>query len=137
MVKRFIEKRALFLCAFMLTLLVVVPAAWAVGWTNVGPAGVHLNDQQFKDVVTANPVYSSQMRLYVTTHSPCGGNNFWMEYLYPDLSLYAISSFREICTAAETPSNWGTAGGNKYAACGELNNEPTNPASTCQRYSTT
>jgi len=137
MLKSWIERRAIFLCTFVVTLLVAVPAAWAVGWTNVGPAGVHLNDQPFKDVVTNNPVYSSQMRLYVSTHSPCGGNNFWMEYLYPDFSLYAISSFREICTAAETPSNWGTNGGNKYAACGELNNEPTNPASTCQRYSTT
>jgi len=77
------------------------------------------------------------MRLYVSVHSPCGGNNFWMQYTYPNGNSYAISSFREICTAAETPSNWGVAGGNKYAGCGELNNEPTNPASTCQRYSTT
>src|SRR5438270_12144557 len=118
MVKRYCERRALFPCTFIVTLLVFVPAAWAVGWTNVGSAGIHLNDQPFKDVVTANPVYSSQMRLYVSVHSPCGGNNFWMQYTYPNGNSYAISSFREICTAAETPSNWGVAGGNKYAGCG-------------------
>lgn len=137
MIKRFFGRRALFAAAFATTLLVVVPAAWAVGWTGVGSAGVHLNSQPSKDVITGSPVYSSEMRLYVSTHSNCGGQNFWMEYLYPDLSLYQISSFREICTAAETPSGWSVAGGNKYAACGELNNEPDDPASTCQRYSTT
>ena len=86
---------------------------------------------------SANPVYSSMMRLYVTGHSPCGGNNYWMEYLYPDGRLWDQSSLATICTAAQTPFNWNLAGGNKWAICGEDFNEPTNPASTCQRYSTT
>lgn len=137
MIKRLFSRRAVFAATFAATLFIGVPAAWAVGWTNVGSANIHLNEQSNKDVVTSSPVYSSQMRLYVAVHPDCGGQNFWMEYLYPNLSLYMISSFREICTASETPSNWGVSGGNKYAACGELNNEPDDPTSTCQRYSTT
>jgi hypothetical protein len=136
-IKRLLSRRAVFAATFAATLLVGVPVAWAVGWTNVGGANIHLNSQPSKDVVTTNPVYSSEMRLDVATHPDCGGQNFWMEYLYPDLSLYMISSFREICTASETPRDWSVGGGNKYAACGELNNEPDDPTSTCQRYSTT
>ncbi|TMK90566.1 MAG: hypothetical protein E6G42_09535 [Actinobacteria bacterium] len=58
-------------------------------------------------------------------------------YLHPDGSVYRVSQYREICTAAETPSYWGVDGGNKKAACAERYQEPTDPASTCQRYSTT
>ena len=134
---RLLGRKLPFVVAFVVTVLVLAPAAWAVGWVNVGPANVHLNDQFSNDVITSSPVYSSQMRLYTATHSPCGGSNYWMEYLYPDSSLYAFSGYREICTASETPSNWGVAGGNKYAACGVLFDEPSNPVSTCQRYSTT
>ena len=137
MIRRLITKRRIFLVTFIATMALGVPAAWAVGWTNVGTANVHLNDVTGNDQITNSTVYSSAMRLYVSTHSPCGGNNFWMEYLYPDFSLYSISSNREICTASETPSNWSVAGGNKYDACGENNNEPTDPTSTCQRDSTT
>jgi hypothetical protein len=123
---------------FVAALAVAVPAAWAVGWTNVGPAGVHLNNIVNHRVGTANPVYSSQMRLYVQTHSPCGGPNFHMGYVYPNGSqFYAYSTGRTICTAAETPSYWNVDGGNKFAICEEVTTEPTDPPSTCQRYSTT
>jgi hypothetical protein len=132
-----LARRAWSVASFAITLLVCASAAWAVGWTNVGPAEVHLNETFELAVKTSGPVYSSQMRLYVHTHSPCGGKNFGMTYDYPDGSLYMTSSLRQICTAGETPSNWGVAGGNKIAICFELNLEPTNPASTCQRYSTT
>jgi hypothetical protein len=118
MIKRFLQRRSVLVVAFAATMFVAAPVAWAVGWTNVGSADIHLNSQPSKDVITSGPVYSSDMRLYVQTHASCGGNNFWMEYLNPDLSLYSISSFREICTASETPSSWSFAGGNKYAACG-------------------
>jgi hypothetical protein len=136
------KRHAAFICAFALALLIVVPTAWAIGWTTVGSAEVHFNDLSGKGVSTVNPQYQSQMRLYVQGHSPCGpvghsSNNFYMEYIYPSGAFYAISSFREICTAAETPSVWGVDGGNKYAICGELYDEQTNPVSTCQRYSTT
>jgi hypothetical protein len=137
MFARFLRRRGWLLAAAVLTAAVVVPVAWAASWVNVGQAQIRLNEQPSKDVITDQPRYQDEMRLYVTGHSPCGGNNFWMEYLYPDLTLYDISSFREICTGAETPSVWNQNGGNKYAACGELNNEPTDPTSTCQRHSTT
>lgn len=122
---------------FIAMVLVLVPAAWAVGWVNVGPAEVHLNQQPALHVLTDNAVYSSQMRIYVHTHSPCGGPNFWNFYLYPSGGTYRVSQYCEICTAAETPSYWGVDGGNKRAACAERYQEPTDPASTCQRYSTT
>jgi hypothetical protein len=133
-----LKRRMWPLVGFVAALAVAVPAAWAVGWTNVGPAGVHLYDIINHRVSTANPVYSSQMRLYVQTHSPCGGPNFHMGYVYPNGSeFYAYSTGRTICTAAETPSYWNVAGGNKFAICEESFTEPTNPPSTCQRYSTT
>jgi hypothetical protein len=124
-------------CAVLVLALVLAPAAWAVGWVTVGYAEAHLNDIPSHQVGSSQPVYSSKMRLYVQVHFPCGGGNFYMKYLFPSGSLYAISDYREICTAAETPSNWLVNGGNKWAICGELLLEPTNPASTCQRYSTT
>jgi len=132
-----LRRHAFLAGAFLATALLLAPAAWAVGWVNVGPAEIHLNQQPGLEVVTANAVYSSQMRIYVHTHSPCGGPNFWNYYLYPGGGVYAVSQYREICTAAETPSYWGVAGGNKKAACAERYKEPTDPASTCQRYSTT
>jgi len=137
MVTRFLRRRVWLLGAAVATAAVIVPVAWAATWVNVGSADIHLNEQPYKDVSTDAPRDQYQMRLYVTTHSPCGGNNFWMTYLYPDGTTYASSSFREICTAAETPSVWNVNSGNKYAICGELNNEPTDPGSTCQRQSTT
>lgn len=132
------SNRLLVACVASLTVLVLAPVAWAVGWVTVGGAGVHLNDIAGMYVQTANPVYSSDMRLYVATHSPCGGPNFYMEYDYPQTyEPFAYSSLREICTAAQTPSFWNQSGGNKYAVCSEWVAEYTNPASTCQRYSTT
>jgi hypothetical protein len=132
-----LKRQAFFCGAFLATALLLAPVAWAVGWVNVGPAEIHLNQQLGLDVATSNAVYSSQMRIYVHTHSPCGGPNFWNYYLYATGGVYAVSQYREICTAAETPSYWGVAGGNKIAACAERYKEPTDPASTCQRYSTT
>jgi len=137
MFARFLRRRGWVLASAVATAAIIVPVAWAASWVNVGPIDVHLNQQVGKSVITQQPRYQDEMRLYVTTHSPCGGPNFAMEYLYPDLSLYALSSLREICTGAETPSVWNVNGGNKYAACAEHQNEPTDPGSTCQRHSTT
>ena len=122
-----------------MALIVGVPAAWAVGWTNVGSADVHFNDNGTNGVETDAPVYSSSIRLYVSTHPDnCGGNNFGMIYEYPTThDPYAVSDLYEICTAAETPTEWDVSGGNKYAGCFQNNDEPTDPAETCQRYSTT
>ncbi len=129
--------RALIAVLAAMTVLVVAPVAWAVGWVNVGPANVKLNEEPGWYVHTFSPVYSSQMRLYVATHQPCGGYNFWMEYDYPDGHLFGYSTTREICFAYETPSVWDQSGGNKYALCLEEAPEPADPVSTCQRYSTT
>lgn len=137
MLNRFVRRQGWAFAAAIAVAAVLVPAAWAVGWTGVGAAGVKLNEQTNKNVITSSPVYSSEMRLYVSTHSPCGGQNFYEAYAYPDGSLYAESALEEICTAAETPTYWNVSGGNKYALCGEAVNEPTDPTSTCQRYSTT
>jgi len=123
---------------FLTGSLAMAPVALAVGWTDVGGAGIRLNERVGLEVHTANPVYSSQMRLYVTVHSPCGGDNFQFGYIYPDGgSYYALSGTYEICTAQETPAYWNVNGGNKFAQCKEIFEEPSNPTSTCQRYSTT
>jgi hypothetical protein len=129
--------RSLVLVAFVLAVLIAAPVAWAVGWTNVGTAGTRFNDNGVFGVQTQSPVYSSMLRLYVSTHSPCGGNNFFMGYSYPDHTIYAQTLPFTECTAAQTPTEWDVAGGNKYAVCGEGNSEPTDPQETCQRYSTT
>jgi hypothetical protein len=132
-----LKRHGCFSAGFIATVLLLAPAAWAVGWVNVGSAEIRLNQQPGLHVITANAVYSSQMRIYVHTHSPCGGFNFYNYYLYATGGVYRVSQYREICTAAETPSYWGVDGGNKKAACAENSQEPTDPASTCQRYSTT
>jgi hypothetical protein len=133
---KFVAPRTVAAAAFAATLLVAAPVAWAVGWTTVGAAGNQLNDTGMS-VTTGGTVYSSAMRLYVTAHPDCGGENFWMQYLKPDGSVSSTSSIREICFAGESPSSWSVAGGNKYASCGELFAEPDDPTSTCQRDSTT
>jgi len=122
--------------------MIAAPAAWAVGWTVVGYAGIHLNQQIGLDVGTSSAVYSSSMRLYVTAHSPCGESetgspNFWFKYVYPSGQIYQWVGPFQICTAAQTPTYFNVAGGNKFAICGEYGPEHTDPASTCQRYSTT
>lgn len=137
MFTRFLRRRGWLLVAAVVTAVVVVPVAWAASWVNVGQAQIRLNGIACKCVSTDQPRYQDEMRLYVTTHSPCAGPNFYMEYAYPDLTVYAFSSNREICDGAETPSVWNVNGGNKFAICAENFNEPTDPTSTCQRHSTT
>src|SRR2546421_12864655 len=94
----------------------LAPAAWAVGWVNVGSAEIHLNQQPGLHVITANAVYSSQMRIYVHTHSPCGGFNFYNYYLYATGGVYRVSPKPENCTPPRTPSYWDGVGGKKKAA---------------------
>jgi hypothetical protein len=143
MILRFLKRRSLFLCSFAVTAMIAAPAAWAIGWTTVGYADIHMNSQPGLVVGTSQAVYSSQMRLYVQTHSPCGGTgqdggyNFYFQYRYSDGSTYLSSNPQKICTAADTPKYWNFSGGNKWDVCGEVNPEFTDPASTCQRYSTT
>jgi len=40
-----VKRHAAVAVSFVATLLVLTPAAWAVGWVNVGTAEVHLNQQ--------------------------------------------------------------------------------------------
>jgi hypothetical protein len=136
MLKRLARRYALLLCTFVATALIAAPVAWAVGWTTIGFAEIQLNHQPNFAVGTSSAVYSSSMRLYVSTHS-CNSVNFWMSYHYSDGSIYARSDYLKICTAAESPAYWNVSGGNKWDHCAEAFPEPSDPYSTCQRYSTT
>ena len=137
MFMRFARRRGWLLAAAVVAAAVTAPLAWAATWVNVGQAEIHLNEIPTKDVGTQQPRDQDNMRIFVGTHSPCGGPNFWEQYLYPNGDFYAFSGLEEVCTAGETPAYFGVNGGNKYAICGEDFNEPTDPASTCQRHSTT
>ena len=136
---------ALVVAVVALASAVSVPAAFAVGWVAV-PAGYH--DQPINAwpidfsctygcyiVNTANPVYSSNMRLYVQTPPGTGISNNTVEgYLYPSGGWYAYGYFQPW---ESTPDYLGVAGGNKFALCSHQQAIPNNPLATCQRYSTT
>jgi hypothetical protein len=87
-------------------------------------------------VITANPVHSSNIRLFV--HTPPGtgiANNTEEGYIYPSGITYAYGYFQPW---EDTPDYLGISGGNKYAECAHYYSAvPGNPLATCQRYSTT
>ncbi len=121
------------------------PAASAVGWVDV-PSGYEnnpINSWTYDAscnygcyiVNTANPVYSSNIRLYVETPPGTGSANDVIEgYIYPTGGWYAYGYFQYW---EGTPDYLGVSGGNKYAVCSHYSLIYRNPLATCQRYSTT
>ncbi len=124
---------AVFIASLAATLALAVPAAWAVGWETIGPAGVLLGPAS--GVSTGSPAFSSNRRLYQTQPVPSTAPLLTQQYNFPDGSLYQRSF---VAWNDGTPVYWNVDGGNKYAICG--NQSTTSDAQrtiTCQRYSTT
>jgi hypothetical protein len=125
------------MAAFATMVCLGAPAAWAVGWENVGSPDQPINSWPGGTVQTGSPVYSSDIRLYINT--PPGPGYYSVVYeglIYPDgVSAFYYDYFNP---GESSPDYLGVSGGNKYARCSHGSTLiPGNPNSTCQRYSTT